>query len=123
MTHEQFARLNPIICTTYGIMGYNTHEAMLIQGAFLSTHTFILDTLSNDEAVFVRLRYGVDNQNPTKLQDIIEILGISISKAREIELKAIRKLRHPGRIKLLKEYTDETIDKTLLTRFEQSKSL
>ena len=123
MTQEQFERLNPIICTTYGIMGYNTHEAMLIQGAFLATRTFILDTLNSDEAEFVKLRYGVENQSPKKLQDIAEILNVSFNKTKQIELKVVRKLRHPSRIKLLKEYTDDTIDMSLIDNFNGIKSL
>ena len=123
MTQEQFERLNPIICTTYGNMGYNTHEAMLIQGAFLATRTFILDTLNSDEAEFVKLRYGVENQSPKKLQDIAEILNVSFNKTKQIELKVVRKLRHPSRIKLLKEYTDDTIDMSLIDNFNGIKSL
>ena len=124
ITQEQFERLNPMICTTYGIMGYNSHEALLIQGAFLATRTFIFDTLDEMEANLLRLRYGVDNQNPMRYDEIAEKMNIlGIEAVKKIEFKAVRKLRNPLRIKLLKNYTDDTIDRRLLERFLPQKSV
>lgn len=116
MTQEEFERLNPIICTTYGIMGYNMYDAMVIQGQFLSSRTFILETLTNEEAQFVSLRYGVNDQCPMTINDVASKMGINIPNAKKIELRSIRKLRHPSRIRLLKQYTDKTIDQDDLNR-------
>ena len=123
MTQEQFEILNPMICSTYGVMGYNNYEALLMQGVFLSTHTFILQTLNPIEADVVKLRYGIKNQSPMKLQEVADVLEISLKQVKENELRALRKLRHPLRIKLLKQYTDDTIDTTLLERFNTQKGL
>ena len=123
MTHDEFIRQNPIICTTYGIMGYNTYDAMVMQGEFLSTRTFIFDSLDNLEAEFIKLRYGVGTKQPAKLNDIAESLNLNLSKVKQLDLKVLRKLRHPYRIRLLKEYTDETIDRSLIDLFNKPKSL
>ena len=58
-----------------------------------------------------------------KLQEIADTLEIPLKRVKEIDLRAIRKLRHPYRIKLLKEFTDETIDGSLLQRFSDSRIL
>ena len=104
MTHDEFMRLNPIICTTYGIMGHNTYDAMVMQGEFLATRTFIFDSLDESEAEFIKLRYGVGTKQPAKLNDIAEVLNFSLTKVKQLDLKVLRKLRHPYRIRLLREY-------------------
>ena len=119
MTQEQFEKLNPMIYLTPGAMGYGTKEALMTQGKFLSTHTFIFSTLSAGEAEVLKLRCGVYNQTPMRYEEVANELNLSVKYVKTAEQLALRKLRHPLRIKYLKTYTDETIDMNELDRFKK----
>ena len=66
--------------------------------------TLILQTLTPREEKILRLRYGLDDDNPRTLEEIGNIFNLTRERIRQIENKALRKLRHPGRAKRLKEY-------------------
>lgn len=63
----------------------------------------VLNTLSEREASILRMRFGIGVKQPQTLEDVGETLNISKERVRQIEGKALRKLRHPMRIKILKE--------------------
>lgn len=64
----------------------------------------ILQTLTPREAEIVRLRFGLGSGYPRTLEEVGKIFGITRERVRQIEMKAIRKLRHPSRSKFLREY-------------------
>ena len=64
----------------------------------------ILSELSDREAKIITLRYGLDGGYPRTLEEVGQIYGITRERVRQIEGKAIRKLRHPSRSKALREY-------------------
>jgi RNA polymerase primary sigma factor len=64
----------------------------------------ILSELSEREARIITLRYGLDGGYPRTLEEVGQIYGITRERVRQIEGKAIRKLRHPTRSKALREY-------------------
>ena len=65
-----------------------------------------LDTLSEREEAVLRLRYGLDDGQPRKLEEVGNRFGITRERVRQIETKAIRKLRHPLRAQRLKGFLD-----------------
>ncbi len=66
----------------------------------------ILDTLTPREEKVVRLRYGIDDGKPRTLEEVGKEFNVTRERIRQIEAKALRKLRHPSRSKKLKEYLE-----------------
>ena len=67
----------------------------------------VLDTLTEREEKVIRARFGLDNGKPKTLEEVGEMFNVGRERIRQIEAKALRKLRHPSRSKKLKEYLDE----------------
>jgi RNA polymerase primary sigma factor len=66
----------------------------------------ILDTLSARERRVLQLRFGLLEGNERTLEEVGQRLGVTRERIRQIEAKALRKLRHPSRSKKLKDYLD-----------------
>ncbi len=66
----------------------------------------VLNTLTPREEKVLRLRYGVDDGRPRTLEEVGREFNVTRERIRQIEAKALRKLRHPSRSKQLKDYLD-----------------
>ncbi|HIW04779.1 MAG TPA: RNA polymerase sigma factor RpoD [Firmicutes bacterium] len=66
----------------------------------------ILDTLTPREEMVLRLRYGLDDGHPRTLEEVGKEFHVTRERIRQIEAKALRKLRHPQRSKRLRDYMD-----------------
>lgn len=66
----------------------------------------VLDTLTDREENVLRLRFGLDDGRNRTLEEVGEIFGVTRERIRQIEAKALRKLRHPGRSKRLKDFLE-----------------
>ena len=64
----------------------------------------VLTGLSDQEQKVLRMRFGLDDDTPKTLEEIGKVFGVTRERIRQIEAKAIRKLRHPSRLKLLKNF-------------------
>ncbi len=64
----------------------------------------ILSTLSPREARIIRLRFGIDQNRPYTLEELGRKFGLTRERIRQIEGKALRRLRHPNRSHALREY-------------------
>jgi RNA polymerase primary sigma factor len=66
----------------------------------------VLGTLSEREAGVVSLRFGLAGGQPRTLDEIGKAYGVTRERIRQIESKAMAKLRHPSRSKALRDYLD-----------------
>ncbi len=66
----------------------------------------VLDTLTNREEKVLRLRFGLTDGRARTLEEVGQVFGVTRERIRQIEAKALRKLRHPTRSKKLKDYLD-----------------
>ena len=64
----------------------------------------ILDTLTDREADVLRMRFGMYDGRTHTLEEVGQIFGVTRERIRQIENKAIRKLRHPSRAKKIKDF-------------------
>ena len=64
----------------------------------------VLDTLTPREEKVLRLRYGLDDGKPRTLEEVGKEFNVTRERIRQIEAKALRKLRHPSRSKKLKDF-------------------
>ena len=76
-----------------------TSNALLSQAL-----TEILDTLTQREADVIRMRFGMYDGRPHTLEEVGQTFGVTRERIRQIENKAIRKLRHPSRAKKIKDF-------------------
>jgi len=66
----------------------------------------VLDTLTDREEKVLRLRFGLDDGRARTLEEVGKEFNVTRERIRQIEAKALRKLRHPSRSKKLKDYLD-----------------
>ena len=66
----------------------------------------VLDTLTPRERRVLQLRFGLLDDNQHTLEEIAKRIGVTRERIRQIEAKALRKLRHPTRSKQLRDYLD-----------------
>ena len=67
----------------------------------------VLETLSEREQKVLRLRFGLDDGRARTLEEVGKEFQVTRERIRQIEAKALRKLRHPSRSRKLKDYLDE----------------
>jgi RNA polymerase primary sigma factor len=66
----------------------------------------ILDTLGERERGIIQMRFGMLGEEPGTLQEVAQVYGVSRERVRQIESKAMCKLRHPSRAEKLRDYLD-----------------
>jgi len=66
----------------------------------------VLDTLTPREEKVLKLRFGLDDGRARTLEEVGREFNVTRERIRQIEAKALRKLRHPSRSKKLKDYLD-----------------
>ena len=67
----------------------------------------VLDTLTGREENVLRLRFGLDDGKMRTLEDVGKVFNVTRERIRQIEAKALRKLRHPSRSKQLKDFIED----------------
>jgi RNA polymerase primary sigma factor len=66
----------------------------------------VLGSLSKRERRVLQLRYGLEDGRQRTLEEVGREFGVTRERIRQIETKALRKLRHPSRSKKLKDYME-----------------
>jgi RNA polymerase primary sigma factor len=66
----------------------------------------VLKTLTPREEKVLSLRFGLEDGNPKTLEEVGKEFNVTRERIRQIEAKALRKLRHPNRKKRLEEYVE-----------------
>src|SRR5699024_2151890 len=66
----------------------------------------VLDTLTDREKIVLRLRFDLDDGRTRTLEEVGRIFGVTSERIRQIEAKALRKLRHTSRSKRLKDFLE-----------------
>ena len=66
----------------------------------------VLDTLTEREQKVLKLRFGLDDGRARTLEEVGREFNVTRERIRQIEAKALRKLRHPSRSRKLKDYLD-----------------
>lgn len=93
--------------TTIGSFIEDTHfvnpESAYIKESNGDVINAVLDTLSDREANILRLRFGIGGKKVMTLEEVGKEYGLTRERIRQIEAKALRKLRHPSRANILKE--------------------
>ena len=65
----------------------------------------VLTLLTPQEAKVLRLRFGLDGENPRTLEEVREVIGVSKERVRQIENKALRSLRSPNCCRILRDFS------------------
>jgi len=71
----------------------------------------VLDTLSERERKVLELRFGLRDHKPRTLEEVGKVFGVTRERIRQIEAKALRKLRHPSRSRRLQTFLELTLYK------------
>ena len=66
----------------------------------------VMETLTEREQKVIRLRYGLGDGRPRTLEEVGKEFHVTRERIRQIEAKALRKLRHPSRSRVLKDYLE-----------------
>jgi RNA polymerase primary sigma factor len=83
---------------------YKAPEDHAVEAALEEDIESVLDTLNKKEADIIRFRYGLGNKAPLSLKELGDRFNLTKERIRQIEKKALKRLQHPSRQKLLASY-------------------
>jgi RNA polymerase primary sigma factor len=83
---------------------YKAPEDHAVEAALEDDIESVLDTLNKKEAEIIRFRYGLGNKAPLSLKELGDRFNLTKERIRQIEKKALKRLQHPSRQKLLASY-------------------
>ena len=82
-------------------------DEIVLQGLLRDDLEEVMSTLSDRERTVLKLRFGLDDGHPRTLEEVGRVFAVTRERIRQIEAKALRKLKHPTRAKKLREYLKE----------------
>jgi RNA polymerase primary sigma factor len=95
-------RIGDLIEDTGAVVAFEAASAVLLSEQI----RHVLSGLTEREAGIIRLRFGLTDGQPHTLDEIGRAYGVTRERIRQIETKTMTKLRHPARIRLLRDYLD-----------------
>lgn len=99
---EEDSELGNFIADEDAISPYQNAENAMLKDALLQ----VLGTIDDREAQVIKMRFGLDGKSPMTLEEVGKVFDLTKERIRQIEDKALRKLRNPVRSGKLKEYID-----------------
>jgi RNA polymerase primary sigma factor len=84
---------------------YKSPEQEAVEGSLKDEINNVLLTLSKKEADIIEYRFGLNGKHPMSLKEIGDMYNLTKERIRQIEKKALERLRHPSRSKYLEAYT------------------
>jgi RNA polymerase primary sigma factor len=84
-----------------------TPEANLFRNLLRRDLDEIMAELSERERMVIKLRFGLVDDRPRTLEEVGKVYDVTRERIRQIEAKALKKLRHPSRLKKLRGYLQE----------------
>ena len=97
---EDSSRLGDFVKDT----GVQSPDEVVLHGLLREDLEEVMSSLSDRERTVLKLRFGLDDGQPRTLEEVGKVFNVTRERIRQIEAKALRKLRHPTRSKKLKEY-------------------
>lgn len=87
--------------------GLQSPDEIVSHGLLREDLEDVMRTLTDRERTVLKLRFGLDDGNPRTLEEVGEVYSVTRERIRQIEAKALRKLKHPTRSRKLREYLRE----------------
>jgi RNA polymerase sigma factor (sigma-70 family) len=88
---------------------FTTSEELCEEEEFKKTMSDALDSLTTKEAKVLRLRFGIGTDNELTLEQIANIFNVTRERIRQIEAKALRKMRHPSKSVMYQGYINPDV--------------
>ena len=79
-------------------------DEVVLHGLLRDDLEEVMSSLSDRERVVLKLRFGLDDGHPRTLEEVGRVFNVTRERIRQIESKALRKLKHPTRARKLREY-------------------
>jgi RNA polymerase primary sigma factor len=79
-------------------------DEIVLQGLLRDDLEDVMSSLSDRERTVLKLRFGLDDGHPRTLEEVGRVFAVTRERIRQIEAKALRKLKHPTRARKLREY-------------------
>ncbi len=113
MGNEEDSKIGDIIPDENALSPHDIAQQNMLKEQLMS----VLETLTPREQKVIRLRYGLDDAHPRTLEEVGREFSVTRERIRQIEAKALRKLRHPSKLKRLRDdLSDDDDDKGIKGR-------
>ena len=99
MRHEGDGNIGDIIPDEHALSAQDIAMQNMLKEQLMS----VLETLTPREQKVIRLRYGLDDAHTRTLEEVGREFSVTRERIRQIEAKALRKLRHPSKLKRLRD--------------------
>ena len=99
MGHEEDSKIGDLIPDESAL----SPQDIAMQNMLKEQLMGVLETLTPREQKVIRLRYGLDDAHPRTLEEVGREFSVTRERIRQIEAKALRKLRHPSKLKRLRD--------------------
>lgn len=104
--HEEDSQVGDLVVDETALSPHDVAMQNMLKEQLMS----VLETLTPREQKVIRLRYGLDDSHPRTLEEVGREFSVTRERIRQIEAKALRKLRQPSKLKRLRDDVDD--DKT-----------